>query len=155
MNTKQQLLQSIQETEAQLSKLKQDLESHKSLTIQEASVGDTLEDGSIVFKKENGMALVLAPDSTEVVCPWSKEFSEVFEALKDNGFNSSQWFVPTVEQLLLAHKVVPSEFNNKWYWSSTEYNATNACFVSFIHSCQGNCRKCNSNRVRAVRCIVF
>lgn len=155
MNTKQQLLQSIQETEAQLLKLKKDLESHKTPTIQEASVGDVLEDGSIVFKKENGMALLFAPASTEVVCPWSKEFSEVFEALKDNGFNPSQWFVPTLEQLQLAYKVVPEHFNKKWYWSSAESGAAGAYVLYFSDGSRIiNCKD-NSCNVRAVRCIVF
>lgn len=155
MNTKQQLLQSIQETEAQLSKLKQDLESHKTPTIQEASVGDTLEDGSIVFKKENGIALLLAPASTEVICPWSKEFSEVFDALKKNGFNPSQWFVPTVEQLQLTYKVIPDEFRRTYYWSSSEFNASYACSVYFSNGTHFNYYKSNTYCVRSVRCIVF
>jgi hypothetical protein len=155
MNTKQQLLQSINETEQQLNKLKQELESHKTPTIQEASVGDTLEDGSIVLKKDNGLALLLAPAFTEVICTWSKEFSEVFESLKNNGFNPSQWFVPSVEQLKLAYKVIPNEFNKAWYWSSSEYNASCACIVNFNNGNHIYNYKSNTFGVRSVRCVCY
>jgi hypothetical protein len=155
MNTKQQLLQSINETEQQLNKLKQELESHKTPTIQEASVGDTLEDGSIVIKKENGLALLLAPAFTEIRCTWSKDFSKVFESLKNNGFNSSQWFIPTVEQLRLAYKVIPDEFNKEWYWSSSECIASGACRVCFNFVAQCTYGKSGTFCVRSVRCVSY
>jgi hypothetical protein len=50
-SNKQQLLQSIEDTEQQLEKLKEQLKAQKAPTIQNARVGDTLEDGSIVLKK--------------------------------------------------------------------------------------------------------
>ena len=158
MTTKQQLLQSINETEQQLNKLKQELKSHKQPTIQEAKVGDTLEDGSIVLKKENGMALLLAPAFTEVSCTWSKEFSEVFESLKNNGFIPSQWFVPTIEQLRLAYRVIPNEFGYYYYWSSDESGELGAYSLSvsdggFGSQCQ-NYRRTPSS-VRAVRCVCY
>jgi len=107
---RQQLLQTIKDTEQQLEKLKEQLKA-QAQTIQNARVGDTLEDGSIVLQQENGLALVVAPMATEVTCPWSKEFSEVFDRLAELGFIPSQWFVPTVEQLVLACGAIPSEFN--------------------------------------------
>ena len=155
MNTKQQLLKSIQETEQQLNKLKEQLESHKTPTIQEANVGDTLEDGSIVLKKENGLALLIAPKSTQVECQWTRQFSEVFDKLASEGFNPSQWFIPTVEQLQLAYAVLPNEFNKDWYWSSGECNASNACFVFFTNGSQYNCNKSITNCVRSVRCVSY
>jgi hypothetical protein len=155
MNNKQQLLQSIKQTEDQLNKLKEELESHKTPTIQEANVGDTLEDGSIVLKKKNGIALLVAPKSTVVRCSWSKEFSEVFDKLHEEGFNPSQWFVPTVEQLHLAYKVMPEEFSSSHYWSSSERNASTACFVNFFNGIQNSYNKSTILFVRSVRCVVF
>ena len=155
MNNKQQLLQSIQETEAQLNKLKEQLEQQKAPTIQEAKVGDTLEDGSIVLKKENGLALVVAPKSTEVQCQWSKQFSEVFDKLNSKGFISSQWFIPTVEQLQLAYAVLPNEFNKQWYWSSSETTASNACNVCYNVGTQGFSSKSGACCVRSVRCVSY
>jgi hypothetical protein len=152
MTTKQQLLQSIKDTEAQLEKLKKQLETP---TIQEAKVGDTLEDGSIVLKKENGLALLIAPKSTEVKCKWTKGFPEVLNKLNHFGFIPSQWFVPTVEQLRLAYKVIPDEFNKEWYWSSSEGVAALACGVLFTNGGQYNYDKSYTARVRSVRCISY
>ena len=154
MNNKQQLLQSIQETEEQLVKLKEQL-NKKTPTIQDAEVGDTLEDGSILIKKENGLALLVAPKSTEVICKWSKEFSEVFDKLTEQGFISSQWFIPSVYQLRLAFKVIPNEFNKTWYWSSSEIKASNACIVSFFNDNQISICKSFTNCVRSVRCVSY
>jgi hypothetical protein len=147
---KLQLLQSIKDTEEQLAKLKEQLK--EAPTIKDAEVGDTLEDGSIVIKKENGLALLIAPKSTEAKCKWSKEFSEVFDQLASQGFNKSQWFVPTVDQLKLAFKVIPDEFNNE-YWSSCDKNAFRALCV-FIGN-QYNVVKENTFRVRAFRCVSY
>jgi len=155
MKNKQQLLQSIKQTEQQLNKLKEELNNHKTPTIQEARVGDTLDDGSIVLKKENGIALLVAPKRTEVSCSWSKEFPEVFQKLKEEGFNPSQWFVPTMEQLKLAYKVMPGEFKSPPYWSSSEYNASLACLVLFNFGLQSNGFKSFTFCVRSVRCVVF
>ena len=124
-------------------------------TIQNARVGDTLEDGSIVLKKENGLALVVAPKSTEVSCQWSKEFSEVFDRLAELGFIPSQWFVPTVEQLNLAYKVIPNEFNKAWYWSSSEFSGFNACSVSFFNGYQCSLSKIPACCVRSFRCVSY
>jgi hypothetical protein len=140
MNNKQ-LLQSIKDTEQQLEKLKKQL-TPKAPTIQEAEVGNVLEDGSIVIKKENGLALVVAPKSTEVKCKWTKQFSEVYSKLNHFGFIPSQWFVPTVEQLALAYKVIPDELDMEWYWSSRERR---------IGICGGDA----AGTVRAFRCISY
>jgi hypothetical protein len=133
MTTKTQLQNKIQELESELQEFKSQLSSYKETpTLQEANVGDTLEDDSIVLQKSKGLALLVAPSSTEVDCFWSKEFSEVFQELKEQGFNPSQWFIPTQEQLELAYQNIPDEFSTTYYWSSTEANATNACLQSFV-----------------------
>jgi hypothetical protein len=152
MPTKTQLQQEVQNLETKLQEFREQLNSHK---IETASVGDTLEDGSIVLQKENGLALLVAPKSTEVEAKWSREFSEVFEALKSQGFNPSQWSVPTKEQLKLAYRNVPNEFSSTSYWSSTEGNATNACYVYFNIGFSGYCNKTNVSCVRAFRCVTY
>jgi hypothetical protein len=153
MNNKQQLLQSIKDTEQQLEKLKKQL-AQKALTIQEAEVGDVLADGSIVIKKENGLALVVAPKSTEVKCQWTKQFSEVYSKLNHFGFIPSQWFVPTVEQLALAYKVIPDELDMEWYWSSSEYNASTSWIINSKGGTQFSLKSGNCH-VRSVRCISY
>jgi hypothetical protein len=153
MNNKQQLL----ETEQQHNKLKKQLETP---TIQEAKVGDTLEDGSIVIKKENGLALVVAPKSTEVQCQWSRQFTEVFDKLSSEGFVSSQWFIPSVEQLKLAYKVIPNEINNVLYWSSSENDQEKYIILAAgafrVHNgIQHSLLNSYTLYVRSVRCISY
>ncbi len=155
MNTKTQLLQSIQETEIQLNKLKEQLESYKVPTLAEASIGDTLEDGSIVLQKSNGLALLVAPKNTEVSTSWSKEFPAVFAKLEEQGFNPSQWFVPTMEQLQLAYKTIPKEFSSTCYWSSTEYSAAGAYCVGFNCGTAIGSSKTGALTVRAFRSVTY
>jgi hypothetical protein len=156
MTTKTQLQNKIQELEAELQEFKQQLGSYKETpTIQEASVGDVLEDGSIVLKKENGLALLVAPKVTEVKATWSKEFAEVFQKLKEQGFNPSQWFVPTQEQLAITYKTIPNEFSSTYYWSSTERDSSGACYVCFTNGLADAYGKANTYCVRAFRCVTY
>jgi hypothetical protein len=152
---RQKLLQTIGETEQQLEKLKEQLRSDPAPSIRDAEVGDSLEDGSIVLKKEDGLALVVAPKSTEVSCQWSKEFSEVFDRLAFQGFIPSQWFVPTVEQLMLAYGTIPSEFSEEGYWSSSDFNSSSAYLVFFDNGDQWMNTKSDFGKVRAFRCVCY
>ena len=156
MTTKTELQNKIQELEAELVEFKSQLSSYKETpTLQEANVGDTLEDGSIVLKKENGLALLVAPKSTEVEATWSKEFPEVFQKLKEQGFNPSQWFVPTKEQLQFAYQNIPNEFSSAIYWSSTEVSATCAYIVGYISGIVGYGYKTFKYYARAFRCVTY
>ena len=155
MTTKTQLQNKIQELESELQEFKSQLSSYKEVTIETAVPGDTLEDGSIVLQKENGIALIVAPESTEVECPWSKEFAEVFEKLKEQGFNPSQWFVPTKEQLQLAYNTIPNEFSSMRYWSSTEFGSSFAWYVFFTLGFTYYSDKSRTFCVRAFRCVTY
>ena len=157
MTTKTQLQSKIQELETELQEFKQQLNNYKEVTIETANVGDTLEDGCIVVKKENGLALLVAPEWTDVRAAWSKEFPEVFKKLEEEGFNPSQFFIPTKEQLNLAYKTIPQHFAGSagtGYWSSTEFNATDACFQSFS-SGVFSIIKSGAYCVRAFRCVTY
>ena len=156
MTSKTELQSKIQELEAELKTFKEQLNNYKEITIKIASVGDVLEDGSIVLQKSEGLALLVAPESTEVVCPWSKAFPEVFDKLKEQGFNPSQWFVPTQEQLRLAYNFIyPHHFDAYTYWSSTEFNTTRARVVNYGIGNPGNLGKEARCRVRAFRCVTY
>jgi hypothetical protein len=161
MLTKTQLQTEVQNLETKLQEFREQLNQCKEVTIETASVGDTLEDGSIVLQKSNGLALLVAPKSTEVESEWSKEFPEVFKTLKYQGFNPSQWSVPTKEQLQLAYMIIPSEFTGEFfttrYWSSTECDAdtTYACAVYFRTGNTDDYGKMNVYCVRAFRCVTY
>jgi len=155
MLTKNQLQQEVQNLEAKLQEFREQLNTYNAVTIETAGVGDTLEDGSIVLKKENGLALLVAPKSTEMKEVWSKEFPLVFQKLKEEGFNPSQWFVPTKEQLQLAYRNIPNEFSSAHYWSSTETNIYGACYLFFNYGFASLSYKTNSLCVRAFRCVTY
>lgn len=157
VTTKTQLQNKIQELEKELQQFKDQLNNYKEITIKNASVGDVLGDGSIVVKKENGLALLMAPECTEVDCPWSKEFPEVFKKLKEQGFNPSQWFVPTIEQLRVSYENenVRKNFSATYYWSSTEINATFACYVGNLNGSANFTNKTYVGCVRTFRCVTY
>ena len=158
MTTKSKLESKIQELEEELHSFKQQLNNYKEApTIETAKVGDVLEDGCIVLQKENGMALLVAPESTDIAATWSKEFHKVFENLKEEGFNPSQFFIPTQEQLNLAYKTLPQHFANlnPYYWSSTEASGHTAYVLHFNLGCTINFSKLNMFYVRAFRCVTY
>ena len=158
MTTKTELQKEIATLEAKLQEFKQQLNNYKEITIENASPGDVLEDGSIVVKKENGLALLAAPQSVEVKCQWHKEFPDVFGKLNEQGFISSQWFVPTKEQLNLAYQnpEVRKHFTAMNYWSSTESSSATARGHFFDNSSRPySFSKTNVFCVRPFRCVVF
>jgi hypothetical protein len=159
MTTKTELQQEITTLEAKLQEFKQQLNnfSYKEITIENTSPGDVLEDGSIVVKKENGLALLAGPASVEVICQWTKAFPDVFVKLKEQEFNISQWFVPTKEQLNLAFQnpKVREHFASSLYWSSTEVSSTDACLQYFFNGTIFSGSKSNPGCVRPFRCVVF
>jgi len=155
MTNKQQLQNKITELENELSSFKQQLGNYKEITIETAKVGDVLEDGSIVVDKQGSMALLAAPATTEVLCQWSKEFTPVFDKLAEEGFNPSQWFIPSKEQLGLARTNCKQHFASDRYWSSTEVSSAIACSLVFGNGIINSCTKSASGCVRAFRCVSF
>jgi hypothetical protein len=156
MTSKTQLQSKIQELESELQSFKQQLNNYKETpTIETAQVGDVLEDGCIVLQKSNGLALLVAPLSTDVYVTWSKDFKEVFNKLEEQGFNSSQFFVPTKEQLNLAYETIPQHFASPFYWSSTEFTATTACYQNFDFGFILSFSKSRPSCVRAFRCVMY
>jgi len=155
MTNKQQLQNKITELENELSSFKQQLGNYKEITIETAKVGDVLDDGSIVVDKQGNMALLAAPATTEVECQWSKEFRPVFDKLAEEGFNPSQWFIPSKEQLQLAYNNCGEHFASDFCWSSTEVSSTTACDLFFYNGDIFSNTKSASFCVRAFRCVSF
>jgi hypothetical protein len=99
------------------------------------------------------LALVIAPKNTEVHSPeWFEDFLGAFSKLD----NPSQWFIPSKDQLLLARAVIPNEFTERYYWSSTvvDRGKKGLCVMVFrggIHITFGSFPA----TVRAFRCISY
>ena len=155
MTSKIQLQNKIQELEAELRSFKTELNNYQELTLENAEPGDVLNDGTVVISKFNGLALLASPKETEVTCTWSSTFPEVYQKLQEKGFNPSQWFVPTIEQLKLAYTVASQDFASYGYWSSTEVSSTNACLLYFIDGNVNSGSKACTYCVRAFRCVTY
>jgi hypothetical protein len=69
------------------------------------------------------------------------------------GFDD--WYLPSLYELNLMYKNLYKKgignFDNTWYWSSTENSSSYAWLHSFIDGGQYNSNKNNKKRVRAVR----
>jgi uncharacterized protein (TIGR02145 family) len=68
-----------------------------------------------------------------------------------NGYHD--WFLPSKDELnqMYLQKTVIGGFLDGNYWSSSEFNTSNAFFQVFTDGSQLNANKSNSNRVRAIR----
>jgi hypothetical protein len=148
----------IKSTELYLSGLKEKLKTTFP-TLEEAQPGDKLDDGCVVIYHRpksilyNERLLVAAPEKTEVECQWTPEFKPVFDKLKSHGFDPSDWFIPSVEQLRLAYINAKQQFWHQRYWSSTEASSTNACCVDFNDGSQFTASKAYTGCVRAFRFV--
>jgi hypothetical protein len=154
---KSEIATKIKETEDQLASLRAKLQEPEFPTLESSKTGDKLENGCIVVHKFSDvkMALIAAPKTTQRRCKWSKEFSDVFDALVDAGFNRSQWFIPTVEQLNLAYNNCEGHFSAAGYWSSTEASSSSSCLVIFGNGSQGPSSKTGTNCVRAFSLVSY
>jgi hypothetical protein len=135
------------------------LRNNSVVTHDEAQPGDKLEDGCVVIERRpksilyNERLLIAAPKETEVQCEWTPEFKPVFDKLKEHGFNPSDWFIPSVEQLQMAYKNAKQQFPGWWHWSSAEASSIDACLVYFINGGQCSGSKTVASWVRAFRFI--
>ena len=106
-----------------------------SFTTAALSVGDSYEGGFLICKA-SPLRWVVSPRSAEVSRTWYLRNDANTTAQSVSGCTG--WFVPTASQLQNPGYCCrsfwgPSPcFSSAYYWSSTEANATNACFVSFF-----------------------
>ena len=149
------------------------LETPDTLTALVAScpVGTVLPDKSAVICKAGGTAWIVAPATTQVSATWNgtttelvgdkccaSEWSSLCSALVSAGFNPGDWFVPSCTQLQNPGYVCRTNwdsFSLFCYWSSTELNATLACFVRYTNGGAYCCSKPCALCVRAFRCVTY
>jgi hypothetical protein len=131
------------------------------------------KDGSRLICKANGVAWFVAPDCTQLGSQWAGgqynstqvgdkccicEWPALNTRLLQCGFNPCDWFVPSSAQLNNPGYLCRSNwdtFASTRYWSSTEFNATNACAQIFSTGGLNNCLKTNTFCVRAFRCVTY
>jgi hypothetical protein len=128
-------------------------------TLQTYNPGQILDDGSIVIEHQprtifyNERLLVVAPRTTVIVCNWTPEFKPVFDKLKEKGFNPSDWFIPSIDQLRKVYESTPESFDLCCYWSSDEDDRGNALSFYFENGKTYTDHKPVTLRTRAFRKI--
>jgi hypothetical protein len=99
-----------------------------------------------------------------VVSPFSSQVSRTWYCRNDANTRAqavtgcTTWFIPTVSQLQnpgYCCRTFWDAFSSANYWSSTEINATHACFVCFLNGSAGILYKTNARCVRAFRCVTY
>ena len=108
----------------------ENLLTQRERTVKNSLVGDTLDDGSIIIKKDAGMAILMSPRSTEFVDTWETKTngSDIKYKFQLAGLKINGWFLPSVDILQLAwDKCGKTEFSpGFFYWSSTEVTEQSA-----------------------------
>ena len=75
----------------------------------------------------------------------------------------SEWYLPALNELKIIYKnkstlntalsSYGTKFGTDYYWSSTEYNSSNAYYLNFSSGSSSYSHKRNSSEVRAVRAL--
>ena len=122
------------------------------------AVGDSYEGGFLICKA-SPLRWVVSPRSAEVSRTWYLRNDA--NTLAQSVSGCTGWFVPTISQLQNPGYCCrsfwgPSPcFSSAYYWSSTESNATNACFVLFDTGGAYSLTKAYTSCVRAFRCVTY
>ncbi len=126
-----------------------------SFTTSGAALGSVFEGGRLICRA-GGTNWVVAPNTSEVSRTWYLRNDANTRAQQVSGCTG--WFVPTVTQLQnpgYTCRTFWDSFSSTPYWSSTEHNATNACYVLFNTGTASVSHKNNTFCVRAFRCVTY
>jgi len=129
-----------------------------SFTTAALNLGDSYEGGFLICKA-SPLRWVVSPRSAEVSRTWYNRNDANTRAQEVSGCTG--WFVPTRPQLQNPGYCCrsfwgPSPcYSSTNYWSSTELNATSACYVSFTNGNAYVLNKPHSCCVRAFRCVTY
>ena len=146
--------------------------SHSSYAnyLPNVALGGTICGGRLFCKSGTGIAWIVAPAATQVGATWNgssgsvvgnkpnvSDWSSLSTALTNAGLTPSQWFVPSITQLQSGYacRTYWDSFSSPAYWSSTEFNASNACNVYFCTGGTYYFTKAFTSCVRAFRCVTY
>jgi hypothetical protein len=108
--------------------------------------------------KSSGVGWIVAPATAQVSRTWYCRNDALLTAQSVTKTCCTQWFVPTVTQLQnpgYCCRTFWDSFSSACYWSSTDLNATYACFVYFTNGGASVRNKSIANCVRAFRCVTY
>ncbi len=148
------ITQKIQEAERHLETLRRDLRNYKEVS--DTQVGDVLEDGSIVLVKGDNHAIVVCSKEREFESYWCTIMSRGWDENERDRKFDPEWFIPSKDLLLLAHKQIPLFFGgNHRYWSSSEFNFLDAYAVNVHQNYADVVPKLFKFSVRPFRVLTF
>jgi hypothetical protein len=131
--------------------------SHSSFATYLGDLGSTYQCGRVICKN-GGIAWIVAPSCSQVSRGWNSRGDAVTTALACTA-GATGWFVPTISQLQNPGYVCRTywdSFSSTFYWSSTEYNATNARVENFTNGGTNvTGTKSSFFCVRAFRCVTY
>ena len=119
------------------------------------NLGDSFEGGFLICCS-GSVYWIVSPDSAQVARTWYCRNDANTTAQSVSGCTG--WFVPTSAQLQnpgFCRRNYWDSFSSSFYWSSTEINATRACFVCFTSGSADNADKDSAFGVRAFRCVTY
>ena len=135
-----------------------------------AALGSTVCGGRLFCKSGIGIAWIVAPAATQVGATWNgttntlvgdkpcvSDWSSLNTALTNAGLTPSDWVVPSITQLQSGYacRSFWDSFSSTSYWSSTEFDATYACYVRFNTGYSSYDGKADTSCVRAFRCVTY
>ena len=112
--------------------------------------------GGYLICCSSGNLWIVAQSSTEVQRTWYSRGDAATRAQQVSGCTG--WFVPTCAQIQnpgFTCRTYWDSYNLSEYWSSTEHNSSNACYVRLSNGTASNYFKSYSVRVRAFRCVSY
>ena len=130
------------------------------------------QDGSFLICKAGGIAWFVAPASTQITSEWANgqynntsvgnkccisEWGVLGSCLSARRYNPTEWFVPSSAQLQNPGYTCRTNwsYDSPYFWSSTQSDASNACFVLLINSTGYIRSKASQYCVRAFRCVTY
>ena len=137
-------------------------------------------DGSFLICKAGGLAWFVAPASTQIDSEWANgtynnitanpgtrccisEWGVLGSCLNARGYVSTEWFVPTQDQLVNPGWICRTNWGQNsvsvGFWASNQSDSANANRLYFVPD-NVSCRKCVQNKatidgVRAFRCVTY
>ena len=113
-------------------------------------IGDDYAGGIVFYLDGNGGGKVCSKSHTESAGEWDEAINFGVN-LVDGGFND--WYLPTKDELLLVFNQIGDvgNFQDSYYWSSSEYSNNNAWTVYFGDGTTHNLNKYDSRLVRIIR----
>jgi hypothetical protein len=119
------------------------------IEIKNSSVSTLLSDNSVLVFKNDRIAVIAAPETTEIKGTWDEK-DMVFDLLDGN-----EWYIPSIGHLYVAYLNSRNFFYPGDYWSIFSSHNMNACYLNLSNGIQEIGHKAVSRQIRAFRTVTL